>query len=400
MDKYSLFQILKIIEEKDSNTFRTMVFNNLKNKYTSVRLSESLYNASPIFFKVLCLNLYYIRTGIYLPTKQSKGVLGIYRYNNEKHALLNIPIKQIIKISFRVSNFKNLLTLFKLLLDKKFQRILFNISKTNNFLVACRKSETIAYYYLYKIKFKVNDIKTIAVASDSNPYAIAALAVAKLYGLNTIYTNHGYIPNNPPRLIARHNILDCPPLASVYKCNQNDIKIYYKGLEGNIFNDTFNFEKKPTIGIFLSIVPNIDKLIFIINYLVKSDFKVLVRIHPNAILKNKKLIKILSCINITISDSVCSIEEDLKKIDIHIAANSSTHLTALNNKIPSIYINDLDYADKDFYNFTQSITFNLTDITHFSLERIEDFYNSKKWNERFKQYQVQKNYTLKDLEII
>ena len=328
-------------------------------------------------------------------TKMNNSTASYFAYKNEKRQIDFIETvlnKKIIK-NKRTFSILHYFTGYRLvlffILSSKFSNILKYLIKNNSFLVTCRCTELLALYLKFDKDLKASkQIKNIIVSSDSNPYALAAILAGYKYHKKTFYINHGFIPPNPPRLITDISILDSEKLFEMYQHHRrNRSKLIYKGVEGLNRHGQIVFPKKiEQIGIFLSLLTNWDELYSLIKKLHLS-YKILVRLHPNLIIRKKSEVKKLRTLGIKVSYANEVATEDVKKCDLVIAGNSSVHLTVLKFKTPSLYYNEIDHVPNDFYYFIKNgLTYHLTTADDINLEKIQSFYDNNWYQSIYLKY--------------
>ena len=396
-----LYQSIKIVKFKDSQPFRQFIFKNLKSRKLAVRLSDTIYHLLPKPIKNIYILSYGILSYLSTPNIENKVKnLGIYSYKNELRQLnfINKSLEtkltlKIIKIS--PSKFvKNITSVLILILDRRIYSIANLINKkNNNFLVSCRCISTMFYYINFKNKLKNSQIKSIIVSSDSNPYAMGITFAAKSLEINTVYINHGHIPENPPRLIFDHNILDGQALLDTYKrTNNTHSNVIFKGIEGEFSKmEEITKNKSLRVGVFLSLVTDWDSLLKLVTRLSldKENSQILVRLHPNLIIREIKYVKSLKLIEkvkVSLSETIAS--DDLNNIDYLIAGNSSVHLTSLKIGVPSIYFDKIDLVPYDFYLFSKlGLVLEMNEMKKVSISELNQFYNSEEWIKVYKYFE-------------
>lgn len=384
-----LFRSLKIVQIKDAAPFRQHVYQDIKKRSYLIKFTESFYNISPIFFKSMANIFYASKTLFELELPHKFNNFGIYHFYNEKRQLdflqkvlsdKRFYFINIKKIS--IFNFFNNLKVLPLLLSPKVIKIINRVVKKNNFVVSTRIISTLFYYIVFDNLLKKRNIEYFLVSSDSNPYAICIMALAKKYSFKSLYINHGHIPEKPPRLTFDLNILDGQRLFEVYeRVSKNNNKTVFKGCEGAY--RPLNLEnlkkQKIVVGVFLSLITNWQDLQQILNELSCCEFieRIILRIHPNHLVRNDQFIdsiRDIEKLEISLANEIATV--DLKKCDLLIAANSSVHLTSLKFGIPSIHLNKLDDVPHDFYFFIKlGLIPYYENVKDINLKRIIEFYD-------------------------
>jgi hypothetical protein len=398
-----LFQAIKIVAFKDSQNFRQFVFNNLQQRKQLVSLCNWIYNNSNNQLKLIFVYIYGIYSYFCFSLERNKkenSILSVYAYGNELRVINEI--QKIVSTSFLIikKTFKLglnpyvIFNLFYLLKRKSLYRIIFKTIKKQDFLVSCRVVQTIFLYSRFLHFYNEQKFKVVLVASDSNPYAMAAVFAAKKLNIRTVYVNHGFIPPNPPRLVYDYSILDSKRLYEVYSHHINNKgEILFKGVEGE-YREWGKLAKGPKvkIGIFLSLIINWENVWKFINHINKNfpNIEILLRAHPNLLFRDKEQFKKLKTFkNIEISYSKTNAVNDLKKCDFMVAGNSSVHLTALKFSVPSIYFNKMDFMPPDFYLFVKNgLIYNMNSMDEFDIEKVSSFYEKSNWKNIYADYDV------------
>ncbi len=331
--------------------------------------------------------------------KESTPIISSSIYKNEKRkfALIESCIgpKQISPLSFSwlgVLNFSLYIKVLGFLLEGKLLRILCKLVRKHDFLVACRASSLI-FYYLRIVQMELNPkVAYSLVSSDSNPYALGTSFAFLKKNLKTIYITHGHLPEAPPRNFFDFSFFDGEAMADVYK-RMGEIKGKYFliGAEGSYNPLDLSGLKKENkcIGIFLSLVTDwssLGLLVGQVSEVFKTD-RILVRLHPNEIIRDKKGVKFLETIpNVTISTAETLAIDDIKSCDLIITGNSSVHLTILKYGKPTLYVKGVDAVPHDFYRFVEKgIIPYLEDLSFYRLDDMLQFYSGS-WTKKFEYF--------------
>ena len=394
---FSLYQALKIIVKKDSWQFRQSVFKELRKQNLTIRTISSIYKIMPAPFKALMLYSYGFFSFLRFPsTKCLKPILALYEYQNEKRQLdflERIAGNSLIEIRkcsgvYFCTNFFNTIP-FILLTKISFFLML---AKKYDFLVGCRTSSALFYFVASKRILKRNKIQATIVSSDTNPYAMGLTWAAKSMRLKTLYINHGHIPEGPPRLFFDYAFLDGNALLDVYKrTSPTSTKVIFKGCEGDYRPLNLSALKNDSIriGVFQSLITDTDLFLNIINQLRSKSFvkSILVRLHPNLVIRNKKIVKKISQmkdVQLSYANELATC--DLKNCDLVIAGNSSVHLTSLKFGVPSIYLNQIDIVPHDFYLLLKNNIIPYFDsVDEIDLDKVIDFFNEN-WPKAFQYF--------------
>lgn len=390
-----LYQALKTVINEDSGYFRQLVFQDFASRNFRIKSIMCFYKLAPHFIKGILVYSYGLKSYLFSPKAHNNfPILALYEYKNERRQIdfleanYGTQIFDILKSSFTYlfSNIRGLRFLFAI----RFIRFALKLTKKYDFLVCCRVMSTFFYYIKFKEVFKKYHYKGVLVSSDRNPYAMGLVYAAKTFDIKTFYITHGHLPEKPPLLCFDSSFLDGPALMNVYK-RSGDIRgqVTFKGCEGEYRPlELMGINKaSPVIGIFQSLLSDPITFIELIKDVEKyfSPSIIIVRLHPNEIIRNKQIISQLEKIpfvDISMANQLATY--DLKKCDFIIAGNSSVHLTSLTYGVPSIYIKGIDIVPHDFYLFVK-----LGIIPYFEsanetlLSEVNNFYQGD-WSDRFK----------------
>lgn len=398
----TLYSAIKIIVFKDTQKFRNSVYLTIKEDKRLIKIIENIYLAVPTWLKLIMIRCYAIGCfGNFSSVKKTDcNTISYTAYKNEKRQIDFIEniIKKRILNNQRKLSIHNYFTNYKLLLflifSPRISKIFKYLIKQYSFLVVCRSTELITLYVKFSKDLKEShQVQNIIVSSDSNPYALASVLAGYKHNKKTFYINHGFIPPNPPRLITDFSILDSEKLFEMYQHHKkNRSKLIFKGVEGLSRNGQIVLPQQINqIGIFLSLVTNWGELYLLIEKLQKK-YKVLVRLHPNLIIRKKSEVEKLRLLNLKLSYANEVATEDVKKCDLVIAGNSSVHLTVLKFKTPSLYYNQIDNVPDDFYYFIKNgLTYHLENPDDLDISKVQSFYNDDWYKNTYLKYDPQIN---------
>lgn len=395
-----LYRALKVVIYKDSNSFRQFVFNELAARTLSISLVINVYKFMPSPIKTLMILIYGAKS--YLFTGRVKGnspILYSVQYKNEKRKMKlikdsvpDLAMEGLNSNLFNLLDPKSFLKFLGLILDGRVLRILARVSKKYDFLVACRSSSTL-FYYLKITQMPLSPrVKYSLVSSDTNPYALGLSFALKAKGRESIYITHGHLPEDPPRDYFDYSLFDGEAVVDVYRRSGKIAGEYFLiGAEG-VYNklDLSGFQKEnPVIGVFLSLVTDWNELIHLLEK-IKLKFNpphILVRLHPNEIIRDHKGVKKLSEIPyVKISKAESVAVDDMREVDIVVAGNSSVHLTALKFGKPTLYFKGVDAVPHDFYLFVEkAVVPYFSDLNSYDSNKVLEFY-SHDWRVRFEYF--------------
>lgn len=391
MNNYDLFIALQVVKTKDSNDFRQSVFQELSKQNKVIRVLNFIYDYLPLFLQCfLCFSFGVLKFFSYPSKLPTSEILGIYNYENERRRLLYL--KNILKDQSEVKLVKMKLSFslpqFQITRLNQIFIILKRICQMNKMLVSLRMSETL-FSYMKMEKSLNQSTKLIILSSDSNPYAMAAMAISRKKKMRTCYINHGHIPEGPPRTFFDLNLLDGQSLFDVYKRSKSmageTFFIGSEGERGSLKKGLLNLKSKEnySVGVFLSILTNWESVHKLLEKLIlsKQINHILLRLHPNLILRDQKQIikieqKYSSEITISYATEIATV--DLENCDLLIAGNSSVHLTSLKFGVPSILCHEIDLVPNDFYLFEQKkLVPVMRDLNISRLSDITSFYENQ-----------------------
>lgn len=394
--EYNILVALGSIKKKDSSAFRALLFCEYRKKYRLAQLSSLTYAIS-IFrpFVVFFLIIYSFRKVISVSFLQKKNSneLYVYNYENEKKSILHNFSKaknaNELTYSYSFRNlFRSLKSLFFARLDwarlLKIIKLCFHLSKKNSFLVTARQIEFLLLYAFFKNFFKKENFKEVYISTESNPEVISvALACV---GARVNYTNHGFLNKDLGIFFHDRLLLDCRSLKNRIIPHllrpHTDIQIIQK--RHQIFKKPESSTKK--ILILGSLIPDIGLMQKLIEdfreNLVDSD--ITVRFHPNKTFYNHQLLELSELLKIKVKWDE-SLKLQLSESTLVIAGETSAHLEALMQGVPSVYCK-LDHFPRDHYGFISSQLIPEMKSVGDLEKSVQKFYSDPKWLKVYQDY--------------
>lgn len=393
---YNILVALRSIKKKDSSAFRTLLFTEYKKKYCLSQLSCAAYE-SPIFRSaiVVLLVIYSFRKiiSVSLNQKEDSNEIYIYNYENEKRSILhnfsNAKNANELTYAYSFENaIKNLKSLSLNLLDcfqiQKLIKLCLHLSKKNSFLVIARQIEFLLLYIFFKNLFKEKTFKEVYISTESNPEVIsAALACV---GARINYTNHGFLNKDLGIFFHDRLFLDCRPLKNriipYLQKPQAEIQIIKK--TSKIFIQPKPSTKK--ILILCSLIVDINLLRKLIEEFRENlvDSEITVRFHPNKTFFNRKLVNFCKSLKISVKWNE-SLKVQLSESTLVIAGETSAHLDALMQGVPSVYCK-IDHFPKDHYGFISSQLIPEMKSINDLENSVQKFYSDPKWLKVYQDY--------------
>ena len=160
-----IFPALKPVILRDSDSFRQKIFAELRQRSRMVRVVENIYLHSPLSIRGLLLLAYGVKSYLEAPALTNR-VSCVYSYENERKRfkylrdLLDNLSLDLCKIERGPQMADRILNLINHLSDlPRLFRILKYISGRFDFLVSCRLSSTLFYYFWFN--FNANYSKFI-----------------------------------------------------------------------------------------------------------------------------------------------------------------------------------------------------------------------------------------------
>lgn len=311
---------------------------------------------------------------------ENLDALGFYCTLNQKKAIdrLSNELKQ------NYTNFPN----SYLYLTRAFcKSILISFTKRKKLKSICEMefnllTELIKYifYYNYIDQYIRKFPKYALVANDHSPEPLAFTSIAKLRSSKLVYLQHGHVSKYFPPLFRFD-------LSVLYGRKSLDIYQEIGELSKNIVLSGYKFDtaksiqacpKRFNITIFPNVI-NTNKILKIVKELSSSDNVQTINLKPHPLhlvwtalraqLEEFKKVRILPS------------DYDFKsETDVGLAGNSSIHMELLSEGIPSIYFDDLDQIDYDYYNFVSSKTvMEVSSLENLASESINQFYQNINW---------------------
>jgi len=393
---HRIFIAFQSIKKKDSSKFRKLLFNEYRKKYL---LSQFFYLAygNHIFRPavVLLLVVFSLRKVISVDFKPNRNLSEIYihNYSNEKKSILRAfeDAENASELTYTYS-LKNLIKNWRVLFGQqfnlndisKFIKICSNLSKKNSFLVTARQIEFLSLYIFYRNFFKNIDVKKIYISSESNPEIISAALGCINAKIN--YTNHGYLNSDLGVFFQDKLVLDSRPLKNriaPHLLNQEVEFEIIKKSQAQLIKPLIDTQNILILG---SLVLDINYFSKLINDCQKhlSNSHITVRPHPNKTFADPKYLDLCKRYKISINPHV-SLNQQLSDSTLVIAGETSAHLDALAQGVPSIYYR-LDQFPQDHYGFISSGLIPEVKSLDGLKNSIQKFYSNPEWLKVYKDY--------------
>lgn len=390
-----IFSALRPVILRDSDSFRQNIFSELKLRSPLVRFTESFYLHSPPALRAWLLLGYGLKSYLDAPSL-TKNVSCVYSYENERQRFEYLKIAFAPRIldqcgtSNGQSTSEKILNIFNSFKDlPRLLRLLRFISTRYDFLVSCRVSSTIFYYFWFHSEIKRKKPEAVFLSSEANPYAMALLWAARKYSIPSIYVPHGQISPNPPRHYFDLSLLDGEELKSTFEKN-DPIRgqVIMKGTDGEFHPLCLDEVDSPgKVGIFLSVIYDPDQLAKAINEIHERfpDARILIRLHPNESVSSSEVLRRVKSLPIEVSRGR-NLADDIRECGIIFCGNSGTHLEALRQGVPTVQVPGLDLFPHDTRKFLVNRVVpwfdNPASVTGTSLR---EFYDSQ-WEIRMRKY--------------
>jgi hypothetical protein len=277
----------------------------------------------------------------------------------------------------------------KFLLDKRLRKICYLLARDkNNLLPALRTIATLIYFLRMHVFLKHKRLAGLLVSSESNPEALGAAAAFARHSLPVVFINHGFLPDNPPKLDFSLAILDSPALAKVYTAKES-LHFVFKGIEGSGSELKKIAEDRPIrVGVFSSLTVDWIALKRWLLALEKIPWisEVYLRKHPNPFVRNRNALSLLGLKKTVIAPIGSSLYADSKLCDFVIAGNSSVHLNILKCGTPTVFVDEIDTVPREFYSFQRNgIIPEYKNPEDLQVECLNKFYNMD-WKQKFAPY--------------
>ena len=393
---HRIFIAFQSIKKKDSSRFRKLLFDEYRKKYL---LSQFFYLAYGTHILrpavVLLLIVFSLRKVISVNFKQNKNLSEIYvhNYSNEKKAILsafaNAQNASELTYIYSLKNLiKNLCVLFGQQFSlndvSRFIKICLNLSKKNSFLVTARQIEFLLLYIFYQYFFKKIDIKEIYISSESNPEIISAALACIHAKIN--YTNHGFLNSDLGIFFQDQLVLDSRPLQNriiPYLLNQKVEFEIVKKSQAQFIKPKIDTQNILILGSLVLDINCFNKLIDDCQkHLINSH--ITLRPHPNKTFADLKYLDLCKRYKISIN-SRTSLNQQLSDSTLVIAGETSAHLDALAQGVPSIYYR-LDQFPHDHYGFISSGLIPEVKSLDGLKNSIQKFYSNPEWLKVYKDY--------------
>lgn len=393
---YNIRVALQSIKKKDSSEFRNLLFSEYRKKYFLSQLSYNAY-AKPFFRPaiVVLLLAYTFRKIISVSFNQKKNSndIYIYNYSNEKKSILqniaNASSANELTYSYSIVNvIRNLKNLFFGRVDclqiVKLIKLCLYLSKKNSFLITARQIEFLMLYAFFKRFFKKREFKEVYISTESNPEVISAALACT--GARINYTNHGFLNKDLGIFFHDRLFLDSRPLKNrILPCllkPQADIQIIKK--TPKIFIKPEPSTRK--ILILGSLILDINLLQKLILDCQKNliNSTITVRFHPNKTFFNSHIVEICESQKVLVKWDE-SLKEQLSQNTLVIAGESSVHLDALMQGVPSVYYK-LDHFPHDHYGFISSQLVPEMKSVEDLENSVQKFYSDPKWLKVYQDY--------------
>ena len=394
--EYKVFTALHSIKKKDNSEFRALLFFEFRKKYKLSQFFYLAYNHSlwrkPV---VILLIIYSLRKLFSVSFKQKEKLDEIYIYNyaNEKKSILNTFANSHSSCELTyISTFNNFIKNFKILsrylfnwhCTFRFVKICLKLSNKNSFLVTARQIEFLTLYVFFKHLFQKSVFKEVYISSESNPEIISAALACTEARIN--YTNHGYLNKDLGLFFHDKLVLDSRPLKAriqphLFKKNV-EIEIIKK-TQAALFVREISTQNILILG---SLVLDINSFFELIKDCRKNliDSHITIRFHPNKIFADRQFTDLCNKFKILIQPNT-SLKEQLSQSTLVIAGETSAHLDALAQGVPSIYYR-LDRFPQDHYGFISSGLIPEVKSLYDLKNSVQKFYSNPEWLKVYKDY--------------
>jgi hypothetical protein len=388
-----LFLGLKSIKMKDSSKHRAILFQNYINSSLLYRIilknplcHKKIYQT--ILSNIFALYSLLVPLRISLNFVSSHKYLAIFEHANEirciKSRISEEHFKQVGLVTF--SNFFNpsvfLIFLGHIIFSLRLFKTCKKLIKKNGVLIGTRQSQFLILYSLssYYLKTKKTSFDEVFISTESNPNVIAIAMASQKSGKKVIYINHGFLDSQLGLFFHDHLIIQgkalyeriSPFITSTPKIT--NVGAYYQILPLKI-----PIEKIKSIGIVLSLNPDTQKVVKLIDQiaLLHPDVKIEIRPHPNHIFSNA-LIPLLKANSRVLILQPSNWNQFNPEWDFAIAGNTSAHIDLIAKGIPMMGM-DIDENPDDLYGFYENNyilkTFYKSDIKN----EINNFYTNLEW---------------------
>ncbi len=392
-----IFQSLKPVIKRDSDSFRQLIFSNLRSRSPLIVFIQIAYDSSPVWIRTLLIMSYGLKEYFSAPAVSPGKLACLYNYRNEKKRFEYLEqafdpgalsLHQVRFSPFVPGKFSGLLG--SLFLTIRFYRFLSYIAGKYSFLLSCRISSTLFFYSWFSSEFRRHKPSAVVLSSEANPYAISATWAARKYHVPSIYIPHGQVSPNPPKLMFDLSLLDGEALKKTFEdFAPISGKVIYKGADGEFFPLRFEgLHEKMRVGVFLSIiydVSDLEKIIRDISRILRPD-QILLRLHPNESVAHGAIVeKVRDLCEVKISRNN-ELSKDIADCDLIVCGNSGTHLECLRQGVPTVQVSGLDLLPHDTRKFIQhAIVPFYTNVGDINLPDLKKFY-SEDWPQRMRYF--------------
>lgn len=310
----------------------------------------------------------------------STDAIGFYCTLNQKKAIDRLS-KEIGSPYFNIS--PSYFYLFRAFIKS----IIISFTKRKKLEKICQKefnllTEIIKYifYYNYIDQYLKKFPLVSIIANDHSPEPLAFLTNAKLKSSKVVYLQHGHVSKYFPPLFRFD-------LSILY--GQKSLDIYSE--IGKVSDQTilsgYKFSPAKAIkpcpkGLNITIFPNViveARILKIVEELnnSKSIETIFIKPHPLHMVSSQleKKLKHYSKVK------VLPFHFDFRsETHVGLAGNSSIHMELLSEGIPTIYYDELDQIDYDYYNFVSSnAVLEIKDLKDLNSAALNEFYLNEQW---------------------
>jgi len=243
------------------------------------------------------------------------------------------------------------------------------------------------FYFNYLDKYIKDFPEHAVVANDHSPEPLAFVTIAKLRGAKITYLQHGHISTLfPPLFRFDLSVLYGEKSKEVYKSiGKASHDIALSGYKYSLAKRLVPCPKNFHVTIFPNIIDE-SRLEKVLDQLkMNSEVKhIYIKPHPLHQISKKFKNRITSKNYIEILPH----DFDFRPIThLGIAGNSSIHIELLSEGITTLYSDELDNIDFDYYNFIGSkAVMYYKDLSTVSSKSINEFYQDTKWRENVSQF--------------
>lgn len=379
------------------------MFEQFLEKHSLVRVGMACLSRKPLSFilPLAALLKGLLSVSQYNSSQLQEKCIIVYQYNNEKKALEKILEQKDNSYGsfFKIEYYRLHSDLIEwMLASLKFTKIrqLLRIGKRlyskNSFLVATRQTHfLVAYSYSLHLFSQRNvSSKIFLASSESNPDILGPVLAAKSLGARTGYTNHGQLDRElglfyfDYYIITGHSIRD-----RILESNQQILNAYYLQSPSPKKFILPRSDMIRNILIIGSIVLDLDacKKLFEQIRVQLPLAKITLRLHPNPQLLPAAIApQIPDWVNL--HDGKLPLLTEFKDIDLAIGGETSTHIEALEEGLPSIYWR-IDGSPFDHYGFVErKLIPHLVDFKSLD-EELNRIYLSPDWSKIFSYFSNQ-----------